>query len=218
MITRAWSTACCVLLPLVGGCAAVADEQGFVPTHDGYQLYYRKVGSGPEAVLIPISVFTFDGLSSLARPKRTLVFYDPRNRGRSQAVGDLSTFTVENDVRDMETLREHFGFERISLVGYSVYGMEVVLYAVEHPTRVQRLVQLGPVPLKYGTAYPRELDNTSDRSVFDQVLWKRLQGLEAEHKDSTEPKEYCRISQEFYKVGLVTSPGALVRLQPTVDR
>ncbi len=218
MITRAWSAGWCALVLLVGSCASTADEEGFVPTHDGYQMYYHKVGSGPEAVLIPISVFTFDGLRALARPNRTLVFYDPRNRGRSQAVSNLTTISVENDVRDMETLREHFHFDSMSLVGYSVYGMEVVLYALEHPRRVTRVVQLGPVPLKYGTAYPRELDNTTDRSVFDQALWKRLQGLGAEHKDSTEPKAYCRISQEFYEVGLVTSPAALARLRPTIDR
>ena len=217
-ITRASSAVCSVLALLACACASRADEEGFVPTHDGYKLYYHKLGSGSEAVLVPIGVFTFDGLRALARPHRTLVFYDPRNRGRSDAVSDLATITVENDVRDMETLRDHFHFDSISVIGYSVYGMEVVLYAVEHPTRVKRVVQLGPVPLRFGTAYPPELDNTSDRSVFDEALWKRIEALRAQHKDETEPQEYCRITLEFFKVGLVTSREALTRLQPTVDR
>ena len=208
----------CLLAVLLGGCSSGSDEEGFVPTHDGYRLYYHKLGRGPHAVLIPIGVFTFDGLRALARPNRTLVFYDPRNRGRSQTVTDLRTIGVENDVRDMETLRAHFRFDSLSVIGYSVYGMEVVLYALEHPTRVTRVVQLGPVPLRYGTRYPAELDNTTDRSVFDRALGQRLQELHAEQKDSTEPREYCRMAQEFSKVGLVTSPAALARLQPTVDR
>ena len=38
------------------------------------------------------------------------MFYDPRNRSRSQSVTDLTTISVENDMRDIETLREHFHF------------------------------------------------------------------------------------------------------------
>jgi len=218
VITRA-SFAVCFVLPLLA-CSrtSVADEEGFVPTHDGYKLYYHRVGRGPQAVLVPIGVFTFDGLRALARPHRTLVFYDPRNRGRSDAVSNLATITVENDVRDMETLRDHFRFDSVSVIGYSVYGMEVVLYAVEQPTRVKRVIQLGPVPLRFGTAYPREFDNTTDRAVFDDSLWKQLEALRAQHKDETEPQAYCRVAQEFFKVGLVTSPEAVTRLQPTVDR
>ncbi len=193
-------------------------EEGFVTTHDGYRLHYRKVGDASDAVLVPIDVFTFDGLSALARPNRTLIFYDPRNRGRSDAVSDLSTITVENDVRDMETLRRHFHLKKLSLIGYSVYGMEVALYAAEHPNRVRRVVQLGPVPLKFGTVYAAELDNTKDRSVFDEQLWKKIEALRANHMDETEPKEYCRVAWEFFKAGLVTSRQALERLQPTMDR
>ena len=131
------------------------------------------------------------GTSKDAHPTRAV-------KSRAQAVGDLATITVENDVRDMETLRAHFGFDRISLLGYSVYGMEVVLYAVEHPTLVQRVVQLGPVPLRFGTGYPRGLDNTADRSVFDEGLWQQLEALRAQRKDETEPREYCRSEMEFF--------------------
>jgi pimeloyl-ACP methyl ester carboxylesterase len=193
------------------------EEKGFVQTHDGYRLFYRRIGNGPEAILVPYSLFTFDGLSALASPDRTLVFYDPRNRGESESVKDLSNISVENDIRDMETLREHFQFKTLSLIGYSVYGMEVALYAAEHPEHVSHLVQLGPVPLKYGTPYPAEFDNTKDRSVFDETLGQKIQGMRAAHKDETDPKEFCRVSLEMSKAGLVTTPEALKRLQPTID-
>ena len=43
-------------------------------------------------------------------------------------------------------------------MGYSYLGFMVVLYAMDHPDRVERLVQLGPVPRKFGTEYPASLD------------------------------------------------------------
>jgi proline iminopeptidase len=193
-------------------------EEGFVKSHDGHRLHYRKVGNGKDAVLVPIDLYTFDGLRALARANRTLIFYDPRNRGRSEAVSNLSTITVENDVRDMDTLRRHFRLEKMSLIGYSVYGMEVALYATEHPDRVNRLVQLGPVPLRFGTAYPPEFDNTGDQSPFDERLRKQLETMRADGRDASAPKEYCRVANEYFKASLVTSAEALERLQPTIDR
>jgi pimeloyl-ACP methyl ester carboxylesterase len=47
---------------------------------------------------------------------------------------------------------------------------------------------------------------------------EKIEDDRAEGKDATEPKEYCRVAQEFYKAGLVKRPEALARLQPTIDR
>ena len=60
-------------------------------------------------------------------PGRTVLFYDMRNRGRSDAVKDLSQVTMENDVRDLESVRAHFGVKKATLIGYSYLGFMVVL-------------------------------------------------------------------------------------------
>ena len=74
-----------------------------------------------------------------------------RNRGKSEHIDDGSKLTIQNDVRDLETVRQHFGVTRFTPVGYSYLGLMVVMYAMEHPDHVERIVQLGPVPLKFGT-------------------------------------------------------------------
>jgi len=79
-------------------------------------------------------------------------------------------------------------------------------------------VQLGPVPLKFGTVYPSEFDNTKDESAFDQELWKELQKLREAHFDETNPKEYCVKAWEFLRAGLVVTPQGAERLQPTIAR
>src|SRR6266540_1698589 len=38
------------------------------------------------------------------------------------------------------------GIERMAVIGWSGYGMEMAVYAIRHPDRVTRLVQVAPVP------------------------------------------------------------------------
>ena len=80
-----------------------------------------------------------------------------RNRGRSSRVEDGALLTIQKDVEDLEAVRRHFKVEKFVPVGYSYLGFMVVLYAMAHQDRVERLVQLGPVPRKFGTEYPASL-------------------------------------------------------------
>src|SRR5687768_8338103 len=148
------------VLCTVHGCAsrpvAPPIDQGYIRATDGVRLFYRKVGSGAPAVIVPGDLFLFNDFQRLANG-RTIVFYDMRNRGRSDAVSDSTAITIRHDVDDLETIRRHFGFERVQLVGYSYLGMMVVMYAMAHPGRVDRVVQLGPVPRQWDTQYPAHL-------------------------------------------------------------
>jgi hypothetical protein len=74
------------------GGRAMASE-GFVRTEDGLRLFFQKVGSGPETVLIPNGIYLFDDFEWLAS-ERTLIFYDTRNRGRSDHVHDGSQLAM----------------------------------------------------------------------------------------------------------------------------
>jgi pimeloyl-ACP methyl ester carboxylesterase len=65
-------------------------EKGEITTHDGFSLAYERMGRGPQVVLVPARLFLAEAFKGLSSPRRTLVFYDMRNRGRSQKVDDLS--------------------------------------------------------------------------------------------------------------------------------
>jgi len=45
-----------------------------------------------------------------------------------------------------EELCMTLGIERMAVIGWSGYGMEMAVYAIRHPDRVTRLVQVAPVP------------------------------------------------------------------------
>lgn len=87
-------------------------REGFLAADDGMCLYYRVVGSGLQAIVVPVGFYLEPFLDRLASPERTLVFYDPRGRGRSDAV-DPSRVSLDHQVRDVEAVRRHLGFERM---------------------------------------------------------------------------------------------------------
>lgn len=117
---------------------------------DGVRLYYERIGTGGPTLIVPGRLFLARDLAPLGR-RHILILYDMRNRGRSSRVEDGALLTMQKDMEDLEAVGRHFGVERFVPVGCCYLGFMVVLYAMEHPDRVERLVQLGPVPRKFGT-------------------------------------------------------------------
>jgi proline iminopeptidase len=164
--------------------------EGYVTTPDGVRLYYRKAGRAPKAVILPGRLFAFDELAGLSS-EYTLISYDMRNRGRSDLVADDGLISFEKDVADLETVRQHFGVERMALIGYSYLGKIVVLYALEHPQRVERIVQLGPVGPSFGTEYRPEYSFDDDPVDSGELAALRASRNERNYH-LTHPREYCR--------------------------
>jgi proline iminopeptidase len=164
-------------------------EEGFVAAGDGVRLYYQKIGTSPQVVILPGRLFAFGEFAWLGEHV-TLISYDMRNRGRSDLVVDGRTITFEQDVLDLETVRRHFGVERASFMGYSYLGKIVVLYALDHPERVERIVQLGPVSPAFATEYRPEYV-ASDDPVDPEALATLRASRSERNFHLTHPREYC---------------------------
>ena len=76
---------------------------------------------------------------------RQLIYYDQRGGGRSPVPRETPVGWREH-VADLEELRQLWGFERLTLVGYSWGGLLALLYAIEFPGRVERLGLVSPAP------------------------------------------------------------------------
>lgn len=217
------ATALCVLasalFPFIlrtGPVAAQRDsgpalEEGYITTPDGVRLYYVKAGRGPRTVILPARLFTFDEFRWLAE-EYTLISYDMRNRGRSETVADGSLITFEADVEDLETIRRHFKIGKFSAIGYSYLGKLIVIYAMQHPERIERLIQIGPVPLTFDTDYPKHF--TAQREMPDE-LRKPLRDMRARNYHLTHPREYCEEEWKVFRGGLVGDPAHLEKLGPS---
>src|SRR5262249_34968861 len=119
-------------------------SEGFAFVRPGLHLYYRVLGDGPEALVVPNANWLAEPLQPLAAD-RTVIFYDPRSRGRSSAGTDRRQLALEEDARDLEAVRRYFGLERMALLGASYHAAITALYALENPGRVERLLLVCPI-------------------------------------------------------------------------
>lgn len=177
------------LLPGCRGRPGSALTEGYVTADDNVRLYYRSVGDGAETVVVPMALYLENLLAPLARPGRRLVFYDPRHRGRS-ARGDLARVSLDRQIEDLEQLRAALGIDRMALIGWSGLGMEMAVYAIRHPDRVTRLVQVGAVPPAARIMREGGGDRRAERTDRDAIaaLDRRFEAGEF----ADDPAGFCR--------------------------
>lgn len=162
---------------------------GTVPVGDSTALYYDIQGSAADTVVVPLGVFLDSALAPLART-HTVVFYDPRQRGRSTHSTDTTRSTFAADVEDLERVRAELGLSRMALVGFSYYAAVAASYAAAHPQRVARLVLLSPIELTDSLAQHR--DGAAAMSRIDTVQARRLVRWRAAGKDTVDATAYCQ--------------------------
>jgi proline iminopeptidase len=115
----------------------------------GVELFERRMGDGPPVVVLhggpgADHEYLLPGFDLLARG-RELIYYDQRGGGRSP-VPRHTPVGWREQVADLEALRELWGLERLTLVGYSWGGLLAQLYTTEHARRVERLALVSPAP------------------------------------------------------------------------
>ncbi|MED5448578.1 MAG: alpha/beta fold hydrolase [Planctomycetota bacterium] len=74
-----------------------------------------------------------------------LVYVDHRGSGRS-ATSDPSTYTLDENIDDVDALRDYLGLDSICLLGSSYGGMVAQGYAIRYPDRVSNLVLCATAP------------------------------------------------------------------------
>ena len=201
------------------GCAResqmAAPERGDIQVNADVRIHYEKIGNGPQVIIVPARLYLARDFAALARADRTLIFYDMRNRGASSRVADGSTLTILADVRDLEAVRAHFKAERVSLIGYSYLGLMVALYASEHPERVERMVQIGPVPRRFDTPFPAgERAGPESLSAEGRAAQEALERAQA----ATPPldqSQLCEAFSKFFAFYLVGNPANASRVAST---
>ncbi|MCF2152086.1 alpha/beta hydrolase [Desmonostoc muscorum LEGE 12446] len=112
---------------------------------------------------------TFSTLSQ----KLQLVYFDHRGQGRS-ARGSKETYTLDNNVEDMEALRQHLGLEKIVVIGSSYGGMVALTYAVRYPQNVSHLIVIATAAHSGFLERAKEIlasKGTEEQKVSVQRLW-----------------------------------------------
>jgi proline iminopeptidase len=139
--------------------------EGWIAMQDGVQLSFQKVGSASNFLLVPNGIYLFEDFRVLAG-EGTVIFYDVRNRGRSDTVSDPVKLArgIWQDVDDLDEVRRHFGADQVDLIGHSYMGLMVALYAMKFAPHAGRAVQIGPAQPDAAKQY------SPDLMFADQVL------------------------------------------------
>lgn len=90
----------------------------------------------------------FKGTMHPLTDRMQLVYLDHRGQGRS-ARGPRETYTLDNNVEDMEALRQYLGLEKIVVIGQSYGGMVALTYATRYPQHLSHLIAVVTAP-NYG--------------------------------------------------------------------
>jgi proline iminopeptidase len=168
--------------------SGLAVQEGRVVADDGVSLRYRMIGEGGEAVIVANTAAWLEEEFAVLAHDRTVIFFDARNRGGSDRVTDPQRIGMDREVRDIDEVRRHLGFDRVALIGWSYVGALVTLYARDYPDRVSRLVLIGALPPQTGTmAYGRGRGAGPDTAGV-----ARIAALRAGEVDRSDPTGFCR--------------------------
>jgi proline iminopeptidase len=112
--------------------------------------------------------------------------------------------SLERQIEDLEELRISLGIDRMQLLGWSTYGMEMAVYALRYPDRVSRLVQVSPLA---PAAEIMEQHEDKRAEKMDRAAIARLEArFEAGEFDDS-PEQYCR------QLSALTTPASFVNAE-----
>src|SRR6202142_2384727 len=120
-----------------------------VTTKDGTTIFYKDWGTGPAVVFShgwPLNADAWDlQMLFLGQNGYRVIAHDRRGHGRSSQPWDGNNMDTYAD--DLGALLDQLDLKRVTLVGHSTGGGEVVRYIGRHGTkRVSKAVLIGAVP------------------------------------------------------------------------
>lgn len=137
------------LLTLAGCAAARPEGDAAALSARGDLLGHRRIGSGPEAVLI-MHEWLGDHANwepvwpYLDATRFCHVFVDLRGYGWSRQM--RGAYSADEAVADGLRIMDHFGFGRFHVVGHSMSGMIAQKFIAAAPDRVKSVIAICPVP------------------------------------------------------------------------
>jgi len=123
-----------------------------------------------------------------------LVLFDHRGQGRS-ARGEPGSYTLDNNVEDMEALRRHLGLDKITVIGTSYGGIVALSYAVRYPERVDRLIVI--VTAAHGGFLKRARELVHERGTPEQIRCCRWL-FDGSFETVEQMREYFRVMGPMY--------------------
>ena len=195
----------------------MSERVGIIPGADPVvALFARWVGDGGPLV---VTLHGGPGASQdYLRPQfdrlaigRTLLYYDQRGGGRSDAPRD-APLGAPSHVADLAAVIAHERAAPATLLGFSWGGLLAILFALEHPEAVGRLALVAPAPT-YEAARARYTAEFERRQAAPDVAQARAE-LSRSGLRERDPDAFWRRAFELSVAGYFKEPSRAVRLTP----
>ena len=137
----------------------------------GVRWHVRIEGAGPPLVLLhgfTGSAATWSACTATWARRYCVVAVDFIGHGRSDAPHDVTRYTMDSCVADLEAIADALALEKVRLLGYSMGGRVALHWALKHPERLAALMLESCSP---GIADPKE---RAARRASDDRLAEQL--------------------------------------------
>lgn len=208
--------AAAVVLTLVACDSAPPVQVQRLTLPDGTALAYTSIGRGPDTVVVlhggpGLQMRYLVGEWSGLQEGRTLIFYDQRGRGRSDAAPD-SLLSASADAEDLEWLRRGLAIGRFSLAAHHSGAPIATLYARRHPERVNRILLVSPSFARRSYSFWAAASSPNDSAATARVIAAVKSG-----DNRRDPVAFCRRFWGFWFSPVeVTNSAVVTRLAPGV--
>jgi proline iminopeptidase len=150
---------------------------------DGCRLWTTDVGHGEPLILCHGGPGLWDMFGDLAETlaaRMRVIRWDQRGCGRSERRGPYS---LARTVRDLDAVRQHFGLERVAVLGHSWGATLALRYALDHPDRVSKLIYVS------GTGLGRDWHPHYERNFAARLANDRSRLADLKGRTRTEAED-----------------------------
>jgi proline iminopeptidase len=121
------------------------NRSGHLDVGDGHKIYFEDWGNPNGFPIMHLHGGPGSGFSESHKliydpAKHRVIFHDQRGCGQSKPFASLKNNTTQALIADIEKLRGHFEIEKMHVTGGSWGSTLSMLYALEHPERVEKLM------------------------------------------------------------------------------
>lgn len=167
---------------------------GFLKVSNLHSIYYEESGNPQGIPLLRIH----GGPGNASKPehrqyfdpkKFRIILYDQRGCGKSTPQGEIKENTIDDLIKDIESLRLHLKIDQFIIVGAS-WGTTVALhYAINYPSSVKQVILVGVF-----TASQYEIEwlynNQIPRTFFPEYWESLAQFFSAHQKEPSTHQLY----------------------------
>jgi proline iminopeptidase len=117
---------------------------------DGFELAYFIEGTGIPCVFINEALAGSRSLSPELRKHFKFIFLDGRHNVLPDPAYDVSSLTLDVLVEDVERVRKELGYEKIAVMGSSIWGVVALEYGRKYPEFTSHIIMHATPPGLFG--------------------------------------------------------------------